>query len=118
MSTMTKALEKRFRAARIDPSTAIFVDRRALTEDPTLITCDGWLVPAANPTERVGGVIVYIDTDDKQTYWHRYYCGEERNPNRFKLGNGLVGWVVDSECVERLKQDAARWAERQEVTPS
>jgi hypothetical protein len=105
-AAMDPKLVARFRRAGLRPDTAIFVDRRILSfGDSSAIECDGWLVPAVAPTERVGGVLVYVDTPDAKTYWHRYYCGEERNPNRIALGRGLVGWVVSAERVESIKRD-------------
>ena len=41
--------------------------------------------------------------------WHRYYCGEEHNPNRFTLGRGLVGWAISRERVDMIRRDVERW---------
>jgi hypothetical protein len=54
--------------------TAVFLDRGVLARgDVSMIACDGWLVPAKAPTADVGGVLLYVDTTDKDTWWHRYY---------------------------------------------
>lgn len=106
---MTTALATRFRRARLATDDAVLVDRRALAADPRMIACDGWLVLVAQPTDDVGGLLVYVDLTDAATRWHRYYCGEERNDNRTALGKGLVGWAISRERVRMLRADVERW---------
>ena len=56
-------------------------------------------------------MLVYVDQrSDKSTFWHRYYCGEEHNPNRIVLGRGLVGWAISAERVRMLRANVAELA--------